>query len=62
MAPGTERISTTKNIDIETREYPPVKVMQSAVVGTKGVLSYRLNLEDSQKSDHVDRLRKHSMD
>ncbi|KAK7359428.1 hypothetical protein VNO77_01388 [Canavalia gladiata] len=46
VAPGTERISTTKNIDIETREYPPVKVMQSAVVGTKGVLSYRLNLED----------------
>ena len=46
VAPGTERISTTRNIDIETREYPPVKVMQTAVVGTKGVLSYRLNLED----------------
>ncbi|XP_027340764.1 probable LRR receptor-like serine/threonine-protein kinase At1g67720 isoform X3 [Abrus precatorius] len=46
VAPGTERISTTKNIDIDTREYPPVKVMQSAVVGTKGILSYRLNLED----------------
>ncbi|KAK7280919.1 hypothetical protein RIF29_08492 [Crotalaria pallida] len=46
VAPGTERISTTKNIEIETREYPPVKVMQTAVVGTKGVLSYRLNLED----------------
>ncbi|MED6192654.1 hypothetical protein PIB30_011989 [Stylosanthes scabra] len=46
VAPGTERISTTKNIDIGTREYPPVRVMQTAVVGTKGVLSYRLNLED----------------
>ncbi|KAK7399969.1 hypothetical protein VNO78_11167 [Psophocarpus tetragonolobus] len=46
VASGTERISTTRNIDIETREYPPVKVMQTAVVGTKGVLSYRLNLED----------------
>ncbi|KAK7319082.1 hypothetical protein RJT34_03795 [Clitoria ternatea] len=46
VATGTERISTTKNIDIETREYPPVKVMQTAVVGRKGVLSYRLNLED----------------
>ncbi|KAJ1402005.1 Serine-threonine/tyrosine-protein kinase, catalytic domain [Sesbania bispinosa] len=46
VAPGTERISTTKNIEIGTREYPPVKVMQNAVVGTKGVLSYRLNLED----------------
>lgn len=29
-----------------TREYPPVKVMQTAVLGTKGVLSYRLNLDD----------------
>lgn len=46
VAPGTERIRTTKNIEIETREFPPVKVMQTAVVGTKGVLSYRLNLED----------------
>ncbi|KAF8413760.1 hypothetical protein HHK36_001753 [Tetracentron sinense] len=45
VAPGTERISTPKNIDIRTREYPPVKVMQTAVVGTKGSLSYRLNLE-----------------
>ncbi|GLT74630.1 hypothetical protein SLA2020_464180 [Shorea laevis] len=44
-APGTERINTTKNVDIRTREYPPVKVMQTAVVGTEGVLSYRLNLE-----------------
>ncbi|CAI8598127.1 unnamed protein product [Vicia faba] len=46
VATGTERISTTRNIGIETREYPPVKVMQTAVVGTKGLLSYRLNLED----------------
>ncbi|XP_054806088.1 probable LRR receptor-like serine/threonine-protein kinase At1g67720 isoform X2 [Prosopis cineraria] len=46
VAPGTERINTTKNIEIGTREYPPVKVMQTAVVGTKGLLSYRINLED----------------
>ncbi|GMP57760.1 hypothetical protein CsSME_00021701 [Camellia sinensis var. sinensis] len=46
IAPGTERINTTKNINVNTREYPPVKVMQSAVVGTKGSLTYRLNLED----------------
>ncbi|XWS69142.1 hypothetical protein CRYUN_Cryun04dG0154300 [Craigia yunnanensis] len=45
VAPGTERIRTSKNIDIRTREYPPVKVMQTAVVGTEGELSYRLNLE-----------------
>lgn len=46
VAPGTERINTTRNVDVNTREYPPVKVMQTAVVGTKGSLSYRLNLED----------------
>ncbi|XP_057776857.1 probable LRR receptor-like serine/threonine-protein kinase At1g67720 isoform X2 [Salvia miltiorrhiza] len=46
VAPGTERINTTRNIDVNTREYPPVKVMQTAVIGTKGSLSYRLNLED----------------
>ena len=45
VAPGTERIRTSKNIDIRTREYPPVKVMQTAVVGTEGELSYRLNLQ-----------------
>lgn len=44
-AHGTVRINTTKNVNVETREYPPVKVMQTAVVGTEGVLSYRLNLE-----------------
>ncbi|MCD7458445.1 hypothetical protein HAX54_038283 [Datura stramonium] len=46
VAAGTERINTTKYIDTNTREYPPVKVMQTAVVGTKGTLSYRLNLDD----------------
>ncbi|KAG7012755.1 putative LRR receptor-like serine/threonine-protein kinase [Cucurbita argyrosperma subsp. argyrosperma] len=46
VAPGTERISTMNNINVMTREYPPVKVMQTAVLGTKGVLSYRLNLDD----------------
>lgn len=46
MAPGTERVNTSKQIDVRTREYPPVKVMQTAVVGTRGRLSYRLNLED----------------
>lgn len=46
VAPGTERVNTSKQIDVRTREYPPVKVMQTAVVGTRGRLSYRLNLED----------------
>ncbi|KAG8641678.1 hypothetical protein MANES_12G017900v8 [Manihot esculenta] len=46
VAPGTVRINTSENIDIQTREYPPVKVMQTAVVGKEGTLSYRLNLED----------------
>ncbi|XP_021854373.2 probable LRR receptor-like serine/threonine-protein kinase At1g67720 isoform X2 [Spinacia oleracea] len=46
IAPGTERINTTKNIEVTNREYPPVKVMQTAVVGTEGNLTYRLTLED----------------
>jgi len=46
VASGTERINTSQNVDVSTREYPPVKVMQTAVVGTKGLLTYRLNLED----------------
>ncbi|KAG6766344.1 hypothetical protein POTOM_030421 [Populus tomentosa] len=46
VAPGTVRINTSKYVDTRTREYPPVKVMQTAVVGTEETLSYRLNLED----------------
>ncbi|EXB82442.1 putative LRR receptor-like serine/threonine-protein kinase [Morus notabilis] len=45
VATGTKRIETLRNIDVNTREHPPVKVMQTAVVGTEGRLSYRLNLE-----------------
>ena len=45
MASGTKRIETLRDIDVRTREYPPVKVMQTGVVGTEGKLSYRLNLE-----------------
>ncbi|XP_050375092.1 probable LRR receptor-like serine/threonine-protein kinase At1g67720 isoform X2 [Argentina anserina] len=45
VAPGTERINTSINVDTGSREYPPMKVMQTAVVGTKGTLSYRLNLD-----------------
>lgn len=44
-APGTERIQTSRNVQVTTREYPPVKVMQTAVVGTKERISYRLNLD-----------------
>lgn len=45
MAPGTKRINTSKMINTNLREHPPVKVMQTAVVGTKGRLTYRLDLE-----------------
>ncbi|KAF3431128.1 hypothetical protein FNV43_RR25858 [Rhamnella rubrinervis] len=44
-APGTERIQTSRNVQVTTKEYPPVKVMQTAVVGTKDRISYRLNLD-----------------
>ncbi|OEL32374.1 putative LRR receptor-like serine/threonine-protein kinase [Dichanthelium oligosanthes] len=45
VAPGTERISTTKSIFVSTNEEPPEKVMQTAVVGQDGSLNYRLDLE-----------------
>ena len=45
VAPGTERISTTKPIFVSINEEPPEKVMQTAVVGQDGSLNYRLDLE-----------------
>ncbi|XP_058093805.1 probable LRR receptor-like serine/threonine-protein kinase At1g67720 isoform X3 [Magnolia sinica] len=45
VAPGTIRIATSKKIKTGAREFPPVQVMQTAVVGTKGSLTYRLNLD-----------------
>ncbi|PIA32072.1 hypothetical protein AQUCO_04600023v1, partial [Aquilegia coerulea] len=44
VAAGTERVSTLMPIDVSIDESPPQKVMQTAVVGTKGSLTYRLNL------------------
>jgi len=47
VAPGTENISTTTPIDTDTSNsnLPPQKVMQTAVVGRKGSLTYRLDLD-----------------
>lgn len=45
VAIGTEKVSTISPIDVNRDEMPPVKVMQTAVVGTNGSLTYRLNLE-----------------
>ncbi|CAL9765200.1 unnamed protein product [Musa acuminata subsp. burmannicoides] len=45
VAPGTERVSTTMPIDVSTFEMPPEKVMQTAVVGQNGSLTYRLDLD-----------------
>ncbi|KAG9446353.1 hypothetical protein H6P81_012481 [Aristolochia fimbriata] len=45
IAPGTERRNSSKSIKTDYREFPPVKVMQTAVVGTRGSLTYRINLE-----------------
>ncbi|GAU26733.1 hypothetical protein TSUD_317310 [Trifolium subterraneum] len=45
VAYGTKKISTNVSIDINREEMPPVKVMQTAVVGTNGSLTYRLNLD-----------------
>lgn len=45
VAAGTRKISTNKSIDVNSDEMPPMKVMQTAVVGTNGSLTYRLNLD-----------------
>ncbi|XP_020571676.1 probable LRR receptor-like serine/threonine-protein kinase At1g67720 [Phalaenopsis equestris] len=45
VAPGTEKVSTTKPVDVSYGERPPEKVMQTAVVGRNGSLGYRLDLE-----------------
>ncbi|KAF3772142.1 putative LRR receptor-like serine/threonine-protein kinase [Nymphaea thermarum] len=45
VAPGTYKMSTKRTVDVNKDERPPEKVMQSAVVGRNGNLSYQLNLE-----------------
>ncbi|XP_010509399.1 PREDICTED: probable LRR receptor-like serine/threonine-protein kinase At1g67720 [Camelina sativa] len=45
VAAGTARVSTTLPIESSVHEKPPQKVMQTAVVGTNGSLTYRINLE-----------------
>lgn len=46
VAAGTMRVSTTSPIDNgAVMDKPPQKVMQTAVVGTNGSLTYRMNLE-----------------
>ncbi|XXG66060.1 hypothetical protein AAC387_Pa05g3611 [Persea americana] len=45
VATGTEKVSTKMPIDVNRDERPPEKVMQTAVVGRNGTLTYRLNLD-----------------
>lgn len=45
IADGTKKVSTKLPIDVNKDERPPEKVMQTAVVGTNGSLTYRLNLD-----------------
>ncbi|KAM3689066.1 hypothetical protein ACJW31_09G017700 [Castanea mollissima] len=45
VAAGTEKVSTRKPIYVNSKEVPPQKVMQTAVEGTNGSLTYRLNLD-----------------
>ncbi|KAL2323296.1 hypothetical protein Fmac_027675 [Flemingia macrophylla] len=45
VAAGTTKISTNKSIEVNSDEMPPMNVMQTAVVGTNGSLTYRLNLD-----------------
>ncbi|KAK6943746.1 Protein kinase domain [Dillenia turbinata] len=45
VAPGTVKVSTQMPIYVDKDDMPPQKVMQTAVVGTNGSLTYRLNLD-----------------
>ncbi|GFY93360.1 leucine-rich repeat protein kinase family protein [Actinidia rufa] len=45
VAAGTEKVSTRMPIDVSSSETPPQKVIQTAVVGRNGSLTYRLNLD-----------------
>ncbi|KAI4318893.1 hypothetical protein MLD38_032550 [Melastoma candidum] len=45
VAAGTKKVSTSHSINVNHDERPPQKVMQTAVVGTNGSLTYRLNLD-----------------
>lgn len=45
VASGTQKVSTKLPIDVGKDELPPQKVMQTAVVGRNGSLTYRLNLD-----------------
>ncbi|KAF8101829.1 hypothetical protein N665_0201s0142 [Sinapis alba] len=45
VAAGTVRVSTKLPIEAAGNDKPPEKVMQTAVVGTNGSLTYRMNLE-----------------
>jgi hypothetical protein len=44
VAPGTVNVSTDKPVFVGSNERPPQKVMQTAVVGSLGELTYRLDL------------------
>ncbi|KAL3742214.1 hypothetical protein ACJRO7_017662 [Eucalyptus globulus] len=45
VAAGTKKVSTQFLIDVNHDERPPQKVMQTAIVGTNGSLTYRFNLD-----------------
>ncbi|KAJ7555362.1 hypothetical protein O6H91_05G033700 [Diphasiastrum complanatum] len=46
MADGTVRYNTTAHVDVDkVQDKPPEKVMQTAVIGSKGTLTYRYLLE-----------------
>lgn len=45
VAAGTKKVSTKMPISVNSNDRPPEKVMQTAVVGTNGSLTYRLILD-----------------
>jgi Malectin-like domain len=46
VANGTKKVATNKTIFVNWDEAPPMKVMQTAVVGNNGILSYTMILDN----------------
>ncbi|KAJ4783206.1 Leucine-rich repeat protein kinase family protein [Rhynchospora pubera] len=53
VSPGTQKVATTKPVYVSWDEEPPMKVMQTAVVGNNGTLSYTIYLANNNFQRHA---------
>ncbi|KAJ4775720.1 Leucine-rich repeat protein kinase family protein [Rhynchospora pubera] len=53
VSTGTQKVATTKPVYVSWDEEPPMKVMQTAVVGNNGTLSYTIYLANNNFQRHA---------